>query len=72
MTKKTTRTRAEAKRLMWEYYRENRESLPKWIHDFREEILAELFLYRDAQSVFEGICEKGHSITNSRLRTNES
>jgi hypothetical protein len=39
MTKKTTRTRAEAKRLMWEYYRANKEWLPDWIREYREEIL---------------------------------
>jgi hypothetical protein len=39
MTKKTTRTRTEAKKLMWEYYRDNRASFPKWIREFREEIL---------------------------------
>ena len=42
MTKKTTRTRAEAKKLMWEYYRNNRASFPKWIREFREEILEDL------------------------------
>ena len=40
MTKeKTTRTRAEAKKLIWEYYRDNKASLPKWIVEFREEII---------------------------------
>jgi hypothetical protein len=40
--KKTTRTRAEAKKLMWEYYSENRSSLPTWISEFREEIITSL------------------------------
>jgi len=40
MTKtKDVRTRAEAKKLMWEYYRDNKASLPKWIVECREEIL---------------------------------
>jgi hypothetical protein len=39
MTKKTTRTRAEAKKLMWEYYKDNKESLPSSIRDSREEII---------------------------------
>jgi hypothetical protein len=39
MTKKTTRTRAEAKRLMWEYYRDNSNRLPRGIRAFREDIL---------------------------------
>ena len=37
--KKDVRTRAEAKKLMWEYYRDNKASLPKWIAEFREEVL---------------------------------
>jgi hypothetical protein len=39
MTKKTTRTRAEAKRLMWKYYRDNKALLPSWIRERREEII---------------------------------
>ena len=43
MAKKNgTRTRAEAKKLMWEYYRDNKASLPKWIGEYREEILCRL------------------------------
>lgn len=42
MTKKTTRTRAEAKRLMWEYYRDNKANLPNWITIYREEIISKL------------------------------
>ncbi len=52
MTKKTTRTRAEAKKLMWEYYRDNKESLPKWIREFREEIISELQIGEDVNAVF--------------------
>ncbi len=37
--KKDVRTRAEAKKLMWEYYRDNKASLPKWIVECREEII---------------------------------
>jgi hypothetical protein len=41
MTKKTEiRTRAEVKRLMLEYYSKNRVSFPRWIKEFREEIIA--------------------------------
>ena len=39
MTKKATRTRAEAKRLMWEYYRDNKAHLPRSIRIQRELIL---------------------------------
>jgi hypothetical protein len=42
MTEKATRTRAEAKKLMWEYYRDNKECLPKWIREYREKILSDL------------------------------
>jgi hypothetical protein len=52
MTKKTTRTRAEAKKLMWEYYSENKASLPKWIREFREEIISDLQTGADVNIVF--------------------
>ena len=43
MTKtKNVRTRGEAKKLMWEYYRDNKASLPKWIGECREEIIGRL------------------------------
>jgi hypothetical protein len=42
MTKKTTRTRAEAKRLMWEYYQENKSLLPNHIKALREDIISNL------------------------------
>ena len=54
MTKKNgTRTRAEAKKLMWEYYRDNKAILPKWIGEFREEIISGLMDGRDLTSVFQ-------------------
>ena len=52
MTKKTTRTRAEAKRLMWEYYRDNKTKLPRWIREFRERILTEIERGRVVDEVF--------------------
>ena len=52
MTKKTTRTRAEAKRLMWEYYKDNKELLPSWIRDIREEIISALESGVEPNSVF--------------------
>ena len=51
------RTRAEAKKLMWEYYRDNKEFLPKWIAEFREEILSSLTAGRDVVHVFQEISE---------------
>ena len=41
-TKTTTRTRAAAKKLMWEYYRDNKASLPEWIGEFRDEVIVAL------------------------------
>ena len=56
-TKKTTRTRAEAKKLMWEYYSENKSSLPSWIRECREEILEELMNGTDVGQTFESMVD---------------
>ena len=53
MTKKTTRTRAESKKLMWEYYRENKNKLPGSIRESREEILAMIRFGTDVGIVFQ-------------------
>ena len=50
--KKGVRTRAEAKKLMWEYYRDNKASLPKWIGEFREEVLNHLVDGKDVGAAF--------------------
>jgi len=55
--KKTTRTRAEAKKLMWEYYSANKASLPKWIRAFREEILEFLDEGQEVGRAFESTIE---------------
>ena len=58
MAKKNgTRTRAEAKKLMWEYYRDNKESLPTWIRECREEILLKLKDGKSVESTFRSILE---------------
>ena len=58
MTKKTTtRTRAEAKKLMWEYYSENKASLPTWIEECREEVIEDLINGLSAKTVFSEIIE---------------
>ena len=49
-TTTTTRTRTEAKKLMWEYYSENKSSLPNWIGEFREEILESIMGGESASS----------------------
>jgi hypothetical protein len=53
--KKEMRTRAEAKKLMWEYYSKNKASLPKWIRECREEILSELMNGTDVDRTFESM-----------------
>ena len=53
MTKKTTRTRAEAKRLMWEYYRDNRNLLPKEIRVERETLITDIALGTEVKIAFD-------------------
>jgi hypothetical protein len=38
---------------MWEYYRNNKASLPKWIGEFREDILHALVLGGSPQLIFD-------------------
>ena len=45
-------TRAEAKRKMWAYYKENKKSLPKAIRDYREEIIERLTNGLDVSEAF--------------------
>ena len=52
MTKKTTRTRAEAKKLMWEYYRDNKDLLPEAIRVERESLIAEIELGTEVDLAF--------------------
>ena len=56
--KKDTRTRAEAKKLMWEYYWDNRASLPKWIGECREEIIELLSAGNSPSIAFEKSSEQ--------------
>jgi hypothetical protein len=53
MTKKMTRTRAEAKKLMWEYYQENKTLLPKNISVHRESLIADIGLGMTVESAFD-------------------
>ena len=57
-TKKTTRTRAEAKKLMWEYYSENKASRPTWIRECREEIISNISSGNTAEFVFESFSKQ--------------
>ena len=63
--KKTTRTRAEAKKLMWEYYSENKSSLPTWIRECREEVISSLVDGADVRDTFDLIIEIVESDTPS-------
>jgi len=56
-TKTNKRTRAEAKKLMWEYYRDNKEVLPTWIRECREEIISALVTGLDPSETFARILE---------------
>ena len=55
MTNTTKRTRAEAKKLMWEYYRDNRAWLPEWIREFREDVIVSLMSGMETREVFREI-----------------
>ena len=68
-TKMKKRTRAEAKKLMWEYYRDNKDFLPKWIRVFREEIVTELRSGSCVDRVFRYFSEDVKSVgMQGRLR----
>ena len=67
MKKNGKRTRAEAKKLMWEYYRDNKSDLPKWIGEFREEILTELMANSDTKLAFDQAIESVESNTEAKL-----
>jgi hypothetical protein len=49
------RTRAEAKKLMWEYYRDNKEFLPTWIRECREEVLERLLDGVEPEDAYESV-----------------
>ena len=56
--KKGTRTRAEAKKLMWEYYRDNKASLPTWIVELREDVLSSIVKNQDVEKAFQELIHK--------------
>ena len=56
---KQQRLREEAKLVMWNYYKENKDRLPKWIRECREEILTELLNGEDVEVVFLSILSRG-------------
>ena len=50
-------SRAQAKELMWTYYREHRRLLPAWIREFREEILSGMMKGDGVQQTFDSILD---------------
>ena len=54
---KNTKLRNEAKLVMWNYYQDNKSTLPKWIRECREEILEGLIDGNSVGKVFSMILE---------------
>lgn len=63
MKKKGKISREEAKRMMWEYYREHRTDLPATIKTLREEILENIRQGRTAEESFSQSCEHVTAVT---------
>ena len=67
-TKNTnTLTRTQAKTVMWEYFRDNKSDLPKWIRECREEILEGLMDGTDVEQVFDSVVESVGLDTDEEL-----
>ena len=49
--------REEAKLVMWNYYKENKDRLPKWIRGYREDVIEGLMNGEDVETVFSTIVE---------------
>ena len=56
LTKKQA-LREEAKLVMWNYYKENKARLPKWIREYREDVIEGLMNGKDVETVFSTIVE---------------
>ena len=50
--------RDEAKRKMWLYYKENKNVLPSWIRECREEIITGIESGREAVDVFNDVIDR--------------
>lgn len=55
---KNDRLKDEAKRTMWLYYKENKSWLPKWIREYRDEIIEQIQAGKTAENVFNGIIDR--------------
>jgi hypothetical protein len=49
--------REEAKLVMWNYYKENKTTLPVWIKEYREDVIDGLMNGEDVESVFSTIVD---------------
>ena len=47
--------REEAKLVMWNFYKENKERLPKWIREYREDVIEGLMNGENVETVFSTI-----------------
>jgi len=54
---KQQRLREEVKLVMWNYYKENKAQLPKWIREYREDVIEGLMNGEDVETVFSTIVE---------------
>ena len=54
---KNDRLRDEAKRAMWMYYREHKSRMPKWIREYREEIIEGIQEGMTPEGIFNEIIE---------------
>jgi hypothetical protein len=50
--------REEAKLVMWNYYKENKDRLPKWIREYREEIISGIESGQKVEMVFNTIIDR--------------
>ncbi len=55
---KKQRLREEAKLAMWNYYKDHKPWLPKWIGEYREEILSAIQSGRNVEVAFNQIIER--------------
>jgi hypothetical protein len=55
---KLEQLRAESKRVMWEYYSAHKTTLPKYIKEYREDIIIGLMKGLSVEEVFNSVTEE--------------
>lgn len=55
---KNDRLRDEAKRAMWLYYKDNKSAMPKWIREYRDEIIEQIQAGKTAEDIFNEIIDQ--------------